>query len=74
MTAFEYIDLRLMGKKMSKVEYKTILQAFKRISHIKTFFVLKFCIFVCDLVFFKNLVPTGLENLREAFTYLLKLT
>lgn len=37
---------------MSKVKYKTILQAFKHISHIKTFFVLKFCIFVCDLFFF----------------------
>lgn len=34
---------------MSEVESKTIFQAFKHISHIKTFFVLKFCIFVCDL-------------------------
>lgn len=59
---------------MSKVEYKNTSQAFKHISHIKTFFVLKLCIFVCDLVFFKNLVPMRLENLREAFTYLLKLT
>lgn len=48
-----------------------MLQAFKRNSHIKTFFVLKFCIFVCDLAFSKNVVPMRLENLREAFTYLL---
>lgn len=59
-----------MGKNVKKVEYKNTLQAFKHISHIKTFFVLKFCIFVCDLVFFKNLVPMRLENLRSIYIFI----
>lgn len=58
---------------MSKVEYKTIFQAFKHISHIKTSFVLKSCIFVCDLSCFQKSCSYEIRKLERSIYIFIKI-